>query len=68
MSNKDWKQKRIDEINLEISKKKDHYSKQCTSQYYIDEYSDILNSNAENFEQFKKERGEIWATLNIIFQ
>ena len=59
MNNNNWKQKRIDEINLEISKKKDHYSKQCTSQYYIDEYADILNSNAENFEQFKKERGEI---------
>lgn len=55
----DWKQKRIDEINLEISKKKDHYSKQCTSQYYIDEYADILNSNAESEEEFKKERGEI---------
>ena len=59
MNNKDWKQKRIDEINLEISKKKDYHSKKYTSEYYVDEYADILNSNAENFEQFKKERGEI---------
>ena len=59
MSNKDWKEKRIDEINLEISKKKDYLSKKYTSEYYVDEYADILNSNAESEEEFKKERGEI---------
>lgn len=53
MSNKDWKDKRINEINEEIKKNKHAHG------YYVDEYSDILTSKAKNLEEFKKERGEI---------
>jgi len=57
-----WKDKRINEINEEIKKNKHAHG------YYIDEYSDILTSKAKNLEEFKKERGEIWVILNIIFR
>ena len=49
----DWKDERISAINKEIEKNKYAHS------YYIDEYSEILRSKAKNYQEFKKERGEI---------
>tara|TARA_R100001460_G_C3505716_1_gene170910 strand:- start:74 stop:241 length:168 start_codon:yes stop_codon:yes gene_type:complete len=48
MSNKDWKDKRIDEINKIIKNEYDH-------EYYIQEYCKIINSKAKSYEQYKKE-------------
>jgi hypothetical protein len=55
MSNKDWKQKRLDEINLDISNQLDRYVRECKAQNYIEEYHEILKSNAKSLDQFKKE-------------
>ena len=54
-----WKDKRIDEINLEISNQPNKYMKEIITQNYIDEYHALINSKAKNLEEFKKERGEI---------
>lgn len=51
-----WKDKRIDQINKEISQYKDAYARQCTAQNYIEEYHSILNSNAKTFEEFKQQQ------------
>ena len=50
-----WKDKRIDQINKEISQYKDDYARQCTAINYIEEYHSILNSSAKTFEDFKKQ-------------
>ena len=63
----DWKDKRIKEINHDISETKKKYNFNLHG-YYIEEYCNILSSKAKSFEEFKKERGEIWVILNIIFQ
>ena len=55
MSNKDWKQQRLDEINLDISNQLDRYARECKAKNYIEEYHAILHSNAKSYEQFKKE-------------
>ena len=54
-----WKDKRIDEINLEISNQPNKYMKEIITQNYIDEYHALINSKAKDFDEFKKERGEI---------
>ena len=51
-----WKDKRIDQINKEISQYKDAYARQCTAINYIEEYHSILNSNAKTFEEFKQQQ------------
>ena len=53
-----WKDKRIKEINNDISETKKKYNFNLHS-YYIDEYCDILSSKCESYEDFKKERGQI---------
>ena len=58
MNNKDWKEKRIKEINHDISETKKKYNFNLHG-YYIEEYCNILSSKAKSFEEFKKERGEI---------
>ena len=55
----DWKQKRIDEINKEILNQPNKYMKEIITENYIDEYNALKNSKAKNFDEFKKERGEI---------
>ena len=55
MSNKDWKQQRLDEINLDISNQLDRYARECKAKNYIEEYHAILYSNAKSYDQFKKE-------------
>lgn len=55
----DWKQKRIDEINKEILNQPNKYMKEIITQNHIDEYHALINSKAKNFDEFKKERGEI---------
>lgn len=55
MKIKDWKQKRLDEINLDISNQLDRYARECKAQNYIEEYHEILKSNAKSLDQFKKE-------------
>ena len=60
MSDKNWKEKRIDEINKDISSGINQYAKENRAQYYIDEYHALINSNAKTYKEFKKERGEIW--------
>lgn len=55
MSNMNWKDERIDEINKEISQYKDPYARECTAIDYIEEYDAIKNSNAKTFEEFKKQ-------------
>ena len=52
-----WKDKRIKEINLDISETKKKYNFNLHG-YYVEEYCDILSSKAKNFEEFKKERGK----------
>ena len=49
MSNKDWKDKRIDAINRIIKNKYQH-------EYYIQEYCSILNSKAKNKKQYKQQK------------
>ena len=53
-----WKDKRIKEINLDISETKKKYNFNL-HEYYVVEYCDILSSKAKSYEEFKKERGEI---------
>lgn len=55
----DWKQKRIDEINLEILSQPNRYMKEIITQNYIEEYHALKNSKAKDFDEFKKERGKI---------
>jgi len=58
MSSKNWKDKRIKEINHDISETKKKYNFNLHG-YYVEEYCDILSSKAKSFEEFKKERGII---------
>ena len=58
MSNKNWKEERIKEINLDISETQKKYNFNLHS-YYVVEYCDILSSQCKSFEEFKKERGQI---------
>ena len=53
-----WKDKRIKEINHDISETKKKYNFNLHG-YYVEEYCDILSSKAKSYEEFKKERGEI---------
>jgi hypothetical protein len=62
-----WKDKRIKEINHDISETKKKYNFNLHG-YYVEEYCDILSSKAKSFEEFKKERGVILVILNIIFR
>ena len=55
MKIKEWKQKRLNEINLDISNQLDRFARECKAKDYIEEYHLILNSNAKSYEQFKKE-------------
>jgi len=55
----DWKQKRINEIDLEISSQPNKYMREIIIEDYIEEYHALKNSKAKDFEDFKKERGEI---------
>ena len=55
MSNKDWKQERLNKINLDISNQLDRFARECKAKDYIEEYHLILSSNAKSYEQFKKE-------------
>jgi hypothetical protein len=59
MSNKDWKQKRIDKINKDIESGVNRYARESKAQYYIDEYHALINSNAASYKEFKKEREKI---------
>lgn len=54
----DWKQKRLDEINLDISETQKKYNFNLHS-YYVVEYCEILSSKAKTYQEFKNERGEI---------
>jgi hypothetical protein len=49
-----WKDKRIKEINHDISETKKKYNFNLHG-YYVEEYCDILISKAKSFEEFKKE-------------
>ena len=51
----DWKDKRLNEINLDISNQLDRFARECKAKDYIEEYHLILNSNAKSYEQLKKE-------------
>jgi len=53
-----WKDKRIKEINHDISETKKKYNFNLHS-YYVVEYCDILSSQCKSYEEFKKERGQI---------
>ena len=55
----DWKQKRINEIDLEISSQPNKYMREIITEDYIEEYHALKNSKAKDFEEFKKQRGEI---------
>ena len=63
----DWKDKRIKEINNEISETKKKYNFDLKD-YYVDEYYALKISKAKSYEDFKKERGIIWVVLIFIFQ
>ena len=58
MSNKDWKQERLNEINLDISNQLDRFARECKTKDYIEEYHLILNSNAKSLREFKKQLKE----------
>jgi len=49
MSNKDWKDKRINAINKVVKNKYDH-------EYYIQEYCNIINSKANNKREYKQQK------------
>lgn len=51
MSNKHWKQKRLNEIDQEIKNNK------ILHDHYVDEYQAIIDSNAKSYSEFKNERG-----------
>ena len=59
MSNKKWKDLRIEDINKKIEATRDKYAKENLVQYYVDEYSEILKSEATSYKEFKKEREKI---------
>jgi len=52
----DWKDKRIDEINKDISNQINQQAKEYVAQNYIEEYHNILNSDAKTFEEFKQQQ------------
>lgn len=54
----DWKDKRIKEINNEISETKKKYNFDLKD-YYVDEYYALKKSKSKSYEDFKKERGII---------
>ena len=51
-----WKDKRIDEINKDISNQINQQAKECVAENYIEECDDILNSDAKTFEEFKQQQ------------
>jgi len=51
-----WKDKRIDEINKDISSQINQQARECVAQNYIEEYHNILNSDAKTFEEFKQQQ------------
>ena len=53
-----WKDKRIKEINHDISETKKKYNFNLHG-YYVEEYCDILSSQCKSYEDCKKERGII---------
>ena len=55
-----WKDKRIKAINKIVKNNK------YAHEYYVDEYSNILNSKAKNKKQFKKESVTSWQVLIFI--
>jgi len=63
MSNKDWKDKRIEEIN-EISRKNNW---DCSdNNKYFEEVQLIYKSDAKSLDQFKKESATSWQVLIFI--
>ena len=56
MTCKSWKDKRLDEIDLDISNQLDRYARECKAEKYIEEYHAILHSNAKSYEQFKQQQ------------
>ena len=52
----DWKDKRIDEINKDISNQINQQARECVAQNYIEEYHAVINSNAKTFEEFKQQQ------------
>ena len=55
-----WKDKRINAINKVVKNNK------YAHEYYVDEYSNILNSKAKNKKQYKKESVTSWQVLIFI--
>ena len=55
-----WKDKRIKAINKIVKNNK------YAHEYYVDEYSNILNSKAKNKKQYKKESVTSWQVLIFI--
>jgi len=55
-----WKDKRIKAINKIVKNNK------YAHEYYVDEYSNILNSKAKNKKQYKKESATSWQVLIFI--
>ena len=53
-----WKDKRIKEINNDISETKKKYNFDLHD-FYVDEYCALKKSEAKSYEDFKKERGII---------
>lgn len=53
-----WKDKRIKEINNDISETKKKYNFNLHD-YYVDEYYALKKSKSKSYEEFKKKRGEI---------
>lgn len=56
ISEMDWKDKRINEINKDISNQINQQARECVAQNYIEEYHNILNSDAKTFEEFKQQQ------------
>jgi len=50
-----WKDKRINEINKDISSGINQKARECIAKNYIEEYHNILDSNAKTFEEFKQQ-------------
>ena len=51
-----WKDKRIDEINKDISNQINQQARECVAQNYIEEYHAVINSDAKTFEEFKQQQ------------
>ena len=51
-----WKDKRIDEINKDISSQINQQARECVAQNYIEEYHAVINSDAKTFEEFKQQQ------------